>query len=86
MIDTCPAERTELMEKYTAEMAIVKQYAPQLIADPDEIKTTIRAILDTLNIEASQQNKGKVMKAIMPHFKGKADMKIVNQIIGEMLV
>ena len=86
MIDTCPAERTELMEKYTAEMAVVKQYAPQLIADPDEIKGAIKVILDTLGIEASKQNKGKVMKAIMPHFKGKADMKIVNQVIAEMLV
>ena len=86
MIDTCPAERTELMEKYTAEMAVVKQYAPQLIADPDEIKGAIRVILDTLGIEASKQNKGKIMKAIMPHFKGKADMKIVNQVVAEMLV
>ena len=86
MIDTCPAERTELMEKYQAEMAVVKQYAPQLIADPDEIKGAIRVILDTLGIEASKQNKGKVMKAIMPHFKGKADMKIVNQVVAEMLV
>ena len=85
MIDTCPAERTELMEKYTAEMAVVKQYAPQLMADPDEIKSAIRVILDTLGIEASKQNKGKVMKAIMPHFKGKADMKIVNQVVAEML-
>lgn len=85
MIDTCPAERTELMEKYTTEMAVVKQYAPQLIADPDEIKGAIRVILDTLGIEVSKQNKGKIMKAIMPHFKGKADMKIVNQVVAEML-
>ena len=85
MIDTCPAERTELMEKYTAEMAVVKQYAPQLITNPDEIKGAIGVILDTLGIEANKQNKGKVMKAITPHFKGKADMKIVSQVVAEML-
>ena len=76
MIDTCPAERTELMSKYVAEMEVVKQYAPQLVTDPAEIKGAIRVILDTLDIEVSKQNKGKIMKAIMPHFKGKADMKI----------
>ena len=54
MIDTCPAERTELMEKYTTEMTVVKQYAPQLVADPDEIKGAIRVILDALDIEASR--------------------------------
>ena len=85
MIDTCPAEREELLAKYTSEMAVVKQYAPQLITDPAEIKGAIRTILYTLGIEESKQNKSKVMKAVMPHFKGKADMKIVGQVIAEML-
>lgn len=86
MIDTCPADRTELMDKYIAEMAVVKEYAPQLITDPVEIKGNITNILYNLGIEATKQNKGKVMKAITPHFKGKADMKIVSQVVGEMLV
>ena len=86
MIDTCPANRTDLMNKYVAEMAVVKEFAPQLITDTAEIKGAIRIILDTLGIEESKQNKGKIMKAITPHFKGKADMKIVSQVIAEMLV
>ena len=85
MIDSCPADRTELMERYIAEMGVVKQYAPQLITDPEKIKNTIRITLDTFGIEANKQNKGKVMKAIMPHVKGKADMKVVNQVVAEML-
>ena len=85
-IDTCPAARTDLLTKYNAEMAVVRQYAPQLITDPDEIRGNITNILYTLGIDATKQNKGKVMKAIMPHFKGKVDMKVANQVIGEMLV
>ena len=85
MIDTCPADREDLLGKYHAEMEVVKMYAPQLITDPAEIKRTIRAILDTLGIEESKQNKGKIMKTITPHFKGKADMKIVSQVVAEML-
>jgi uncharacterized protein YqeY len=85
MIDTCPADRTDLMKEYKNRMAIVKEFAPQLITDPTEIKNQI---MDAINgeIEFTKNNKGKIMKIIAPIFKGKADMKIVNQVIGEMLV
>lgn len=85
MIDTCPADRNELIEKYTAEMAVVKEYAPQLITDVNEIKTMIT---DAVNgkFEFTKANRGKIMKIISPIFKGKADMKIVSQVVAEMLV
>lgn len=86
MIDTCPVDRFDLLSKYTAEMNIVKMYAPDLITDPKEIKGAIRTILDTLDIEENVKNRGKIMKVITPHFKGKADMKIVSQVVAEMLV
>lgn len=84
-IDTCPATRADLLTKYNAEMNVVRQYAPQLIADPNEIKNLI---LDTINgeIEFTKSNKGKIMKIISPIFKNKADMKIVGQVVGGMLV
>ena len=85
MIDTCPADRTDLMTEYENRMAIVKEFAPQLLTDATEIKNQI---MDAINseIEFTKNNKGKIMKIIAPIFKGKADMKIVNQVIGEMLV
>lgn len=84
MIDTCPADRTDLMTEYRNRMAIVKEFAPQLLTDATEIKNQI---MDAVNgeIEFTKNNKGKIMKIIAPIFKGKADMKIVNQVIGEML-
>lgn len=83
-IDTCPSSRTDLVAKYETEMNVVRQYAPQLIADADEIKNLV---FDAVNgeIEFIKSNKGKIMKIISPIFKGKADMKVVNQVIGEML-
>ena len=84
MIDTCPAERAELMEKYQAEMAVVKQYAPQLIVDPGEIATIIPTIVPT-GTAFVKSNKGAIMKCVTPYFKGKADMKIVSQVVAEML-
>lgn len=85
MIDTCPADRTDLMKEYKNRMTIVKEFAPQLLTDATEIKNQI---MDAVNgeIEFTKNNKGKIMKIIAPIFKGKADMKIVNQVIGEMLV
>lgn len=84
-IDTCPEERTDLKIEYGSKLAILNEYVPKLIDDPEVIRKDIRSILYTLGIEETKANKGAVMKAIMPHFKGKADMKIVNQVIGEML-
>ena len=86
MIDTCPADRTELMEKYFIEMKVVKVYAPQLMTDPEEIRIKIAELLSATNTEVLAQNRGKIMKLITPYFKGKADMKIVSQVVAEMLV
>ena len=85
MIDTCPADRTELLAKYLIEMKIVKIYAPQLMTDPEEIRIKIAELLSATNTEVLAQNRGKIMKTITPHFKGKADMKIVSQVVAEML-
>ena len=85
MIDTCPVDRTELMAKYLIEMKVVKAYAPQLMTDPEEIRLKIAELLSAVNVEILAQNRGKIMKAITPYFKGKADMKIVSQVVAEML-
>ena len=85
MIDTCPAERTDLLEKYQAEMEVVKLYAPQLMTDKGEIERTINDILNG-EVPLTKANRGSIMKLITPYFKGKADMKIVSQVVSEMLV
>ena len=85
MIDSCPESRPEMLVKYNAEMAIVKEYAPQLMADKGEIERTINDILNG-EVSLTKANRGSIMKLIIPYFKGKADMKIVSQIVSEMLV
>ena len=84
MIDTCPAERTDLLKKYQAEMEVVKLYAPQLMTDKGEIERTINDILNG-EVPLTKANRGSIMKLITPYFKGKADMKIVSQVVSEML-
>lgn len=86
MIDTCPAERAETLATYNEKMKIIKEFAPQLLTDPVEIRASVEAIFAEAGIEPVKKNKGLVMKTLMPKFKGKADMGVVNQVIGEILV
>lgn len=86
MIDTCPADRTELLAKYTAEMAVVKEFAPQLITDLQTIKDRIFVLVMDDGLVPDKKSKGAIMKLASAEFKGKADMKVVNQVVTEMLV
>lgn len=86
MIDTCPADRTELLAKYTAEMAVVKEFAPQLITDLQAIKDRMFVLVMDAGLVPDKKSKGAIMKLASAEFKGKADMKIVSQAVAEMLV
>jgi uncharacterized protein YqeY len=83
-IDTCPADRTETLEEYKAQMSVVAEFAPSLITDETEIRCLILDIVNN-EYEFTKINRGKIMKVIAPVFKGKADMSIVNKVIGGML-
>lgn len=87
MVATCPdtPEYAERLADYSAQLAIAREYAPQLIADPEEIA---RMIVDMVNgeVEMTIRNKGKIMKIVMPALKGKVDMAVANTVIGGMLV
>ena len=77
MIDTCPADRTDTLAEFNARMAIINEFAPSLMDNEDAIKTFIQ----NLGIEPIKANRGKIMGAL----KGKADMKIANQVVSQML-
>ena len=83
-IDTCPVERTETIEEYKAQMAIVAEFAPTLITDETEIRYLILDIVNNEH-EFSKSNRGILMKIIAPVLKGKVDMSVVNKVLGGML-
>lgn len=84
-IDTCPKDRVETLEIYNRKLAKLKCYLPQLLDNPRDIEAKIRLMLLPTDIELVKANRGMIMKVVMPQFKGKADMKVVNQVIGEIL-
>lgn len=83
-IDTCPADRAETLEEYKAQMAVVAEFAPTLITDETEIRYLILDIINN-EIEFSKANRGVIMKIVSRVLKGKADMGIVNKVLGGML-
>ena len=79
-IDTCPLDRTDLLTQYKNRYAFLEVYAPKLMSK-DEI---LKVINDKFSEVVSTKNKGQIMKNIMPEFKGKADGKLINEIIEEL--
>ena len=90
--DTCPdgaddpKRDTELKERkaaYLRELRIVKEYAPQLLTDAEEIKNAIMSLIGSMPLVKS--NRGAIMKVVASELKGKADMSVVNKVVGELL-
>lgn len=85
MIDTCPSSYEDKLKQYKADMEIVKQYAPQLITDKETIANRVKEIAEVQGIELVKANRGVLMRSISAELKGKADMKIVSAIVGDIL-
>ncbi len=80
-IDTCPADRTELKESYERRYAVMQEFAPKMLSEEE-----IKEIITSKYADAvATGNKGQIMKAIMPEFKGKADGKLVQQVVAGLL-
>jgi len=94
--DTCPdsaddpkrdAELKQRKADYLRELRIVKEYAPQLMTDPEEIKSMIKTIAEAdPKMALSKVNRGYVMKTLSGQLRGKADMSVVNKVVTELLV
>lgn len=83
--DTAPESRTDIREEALARMEVLKEFAP-VDMNADQIKEVITGVLDSLGIEApTGADKGKIMKVLMPLVKGKADGKLVNEILQSLM-
>lgn len=84
-LDMTPADRTDLIEEFQKRIAVLEGFAPKMM-DADEIKAIITGVLAELGIDApSAKDKGRIMKELMPKVKGKADGKLVNEIVGSFM-
>ena len=79
-LDTCPESREDLKAEYQARYDVIAKYAPKQM-DVSEVKAYLEEkFADVI----ATKNKGQIMKAVMADMKGKADGKVINQVVAEL--
>ena len=85
ILEMTPADRTDIIEECEYTIKVLEEYAPKMMSE-DEITAVIKEVLSELAIETpTAKDKGKIMKELMPRVKGKADGKVVNQVLASMM-
>ncbi len=77
------AGRSDLVEKAKTEIEIVQSYMPKPLTE-EELRELIAETIKEVGA-SSKADMGKVMSAIMPKVKGKADGSLVNQLVRQQL-
>ncbi|GKT03301.1 GatB/YqeY domain-containing protein [Furfurilactobacillus entadae] len=77
------ADRAELVADTKAEIAIVERYMPAQMS-ADKIAAVVKETADQVGA-TSKADFGKLMGAVMPKIKGKADGNMVNQAVKALL-
>jgi uncharacterized protein YqeY len=75
--------RMDLVEKEKKELDILKSFLPQPLSQEEILKIIDQSIQETQ--ASSLKDIGKVMKSVMPKIGGKADGKLINQLVKERL-
>jgi uncharacterized protein YqeY len=75
--------RMNLVEKEKKEIEILKSFLPQPLSQEEILKIIDQSIQETQ--ASSLKDIGKVMKSVMPKIGGKADGKLINQLVKERL-
>ncbi len=73
------AARTDLAGVEQSQIAVLEEFLPPAV-DPEEIRAAVREV-----IAGGAKDLGKVMGQIVPRYKGRADGKVINQIVREEL-
>ena len=84
-LEMTPSDRKDMIEECKRRLAVLETFAPKMM-DADEIKAVVESVLSELGITApTAKDKGRIMKELMPKVKGKADGKLVNEIVGSYM-
>jgi uncharacterized protein len=71
--------RQDLVAVEQAQIRVLEEFLPPAV-DPEEIRAAVRQA-----IAAGASDVGKVMGQVLPRYKGRADGKLINQIVREEL-
>lgn len=77
------AGREDLVDKIRAELKHVEIYMPEQLSE-EELAEIVKQTIDETGA-SSKKEMGKVMAALMPKVKGKADGSLVNKLVQQHL-
>jgi uncharacterized protein len=77
------AGRGELADKEQWELELIESYLPQQLSR-DEIEAEVRKAIEESGAKTGK-DMGSLMKVLMPRVKGRADGKLVNEVVKSML-
>lgn len=84
LLEQTPADRTDIIGLCNYRIGVLEEFAPKMLTE-EEIKELITEVMQALGIGTpAPSDKGKIMKELMSKVKGKADGKMVSQLVGEM--
>ena len=99
-LELAPADRADIREEAQARLTVYQEFAPEDLTE-EQIAEVIKSVLAELDLEGiyekldylaelgienpAPSDKGKIMKTLMPKVKGKADGKVVNQVLAGIL-
>ncbi len=84
-LDMTPEDRTDLIEECKLRIQVYEEFAPKMM-DESEIEAEIKSVLSEMGIDTpTAKDKGKIMKELMPRVKGKADGKLVNEVLAKLM-
>jgi uncharacterized protein len=75
--------RTDLMEKEKQEHVILQAYLPEQVSEED-LRKRIQEVIAETGAEG-MKDFGKIMKVLVPEFKGKADNALIKDLAGEYM-
>ena len=75
--------RADLMEKEDQEQLILKAYLPEQVSE-EVLRKRIQEVIEETGADG-MKDFGKIMKVLVPEFKGKADNALIKDLAGDFL-
>lgn len=84
-LEMTPADRTDIIKECDDRLKVLNEFAPQMMGE-EEITRIVEDVLSELGLaDPTQKERGLIMKNLMPKVKGKADGKLVAQIVASFM-
>jgi uncharacterized protein YqeY len=75
--------RSDLSELEQKEIDILKKYMPEQVSS-EALRNRVQEVIKELGVQ-NQSDLGRIMKVLVPEFKGRADNKLIKDMVGECL-